>query len=70
LVDLPYASQIVGWGGAMAAPTIANIDGDDDLEVVIHSVFSGDLAYELPGTGAAKILWGTGRGNILRKGNN
>ena len=52
----------------MAAPTLANIDHDSDLEVVINSAHSGVLAYDLPGTSNARILWGTGRGNYWRSG--
>ncbi len=66
-VSLPPAKS-GGWNGAMAAPTLANIDSDPDLEVVINSAGSGVLAYDLPGTANARILWGTGRGNFLRSG--
>lgn len=56
------------WNGAMAAPTLANIDTDPDLEVVILTAASGVVAYDLPGTASARILWGTGRGNFYRSG--
>lgn len=67
-VSLPAAFGGDNWNGAMAAPTLANIDADADLEVVINSAHSGVLAYDLPGTANARILWGTGRGNYLRSG--
>jgi len=67
-VSLPAAFGGVDWNGAMAAPTLANIDADADLEVVVNSAHSGVLAYDLPGTPNARILWGTGRGNYLRSG--
>ena len=67
-VNLPSAFGGDDWNGAMAAPTLANIDADADLEVVINSAHSGVLAYDLPGTANARILWGTGRGNYLRSG--
>ena len=67
-VNLPPAFGDDDWNGAMAAPTLANIDADADLEVVINSAHSGVLAYDLPGTANARILWGTGRGNYLRSG--
>jgi len=67
-VSLPAAFGGDDWNGAMAAPTLANIDADADLEVVINSAHSGVLAYDLPGTANARILWGTGRGNYLRSG--
>lgn len=66
-IDLPPA---VGgdWNGAMAAPTLANIDTDPDLEVVILTAASGVVAYDLPGTANARILWSTGRGGLTRSG--
>jgi hypothetical protein len=56
------------WNGALAAPTLANIDGDPDLEIVLNTSHSGFVAYDLPGTSNALILWGTGRGSYLRAG--
>jgi uncharacterized repeat protein (TIGR01451 family) len=67
-VDLPPGFGGVAWNGAMAAPTLANIDSDPDLEVVIETAHSGLVAYDLPGTANARILWGTGRGSYLRNG--
>ena len=52
----------------MAAPTLADIDADPDLEVVINTAHSGFVAYDLPGTAEARILWGTGRGDLQRTG--
>lgn len=56
------------WNGAMAAPTLGNIDADPDLEVVINTAHSGVVVYDLPGSAGAKIRWGTGRGNYQRTG--
>lgn len=67
-IDLPYAASQPNWNGAMAAPTLANIDDDADLEVVLYTARSGMVAYDLPGTSNARILWGTGRGNYQRTG--
>ncbi|MFO7632567.1 MAG: VCBS repeat-containing protein, partial [Caldilinea sp.] len=66
-IDLP-PSRTGGWNGGLAAPTIANIDADLDYELVINTVQSGVVAYDLPGTAGARILWGTGRGSYLRNG--
>ena len=66
-VDLP-AAYSGDWNGALAAPTLAEIDGDPDLEVVLNTTHSGIVAYDLPGTAGARILWGTGRGNYWRDG--
>jgi hypothetical protein len=65
-VDLPRSSQ--DWDGALGAPTLADIDGDGELEVVIGTAHTGLVAYTLLGTANAKILWGTGRGSYLRTG--
>lgn len=58
--DLP-AARSGSWNGALPAPTLGDIDGDADLEVVLNTAHSGLVAYDLPGTAEARILWGTGR---------
>ena len=68
-IDLPTAAS-TNWNGALAAPTVADIDGDGDLEIVANTVNSGIVAYHLPNTKNARILWGTGRGNFRRTGSN
>jgi uncharacterized repeat protein (TIGR01451 family) len=67
-VDLPPAYGSPDWNGALPAPTLANLDPDADLEVVLNTAHSGFVAYDLPGTANARILWGTGRGNYQRTG--
>jgi hypothetical protein len=56
------------WNGGLGAPTVANIDADADMEVVVGTVSSGVVAYDLPGTAAARCLWCTGRGSLRRTG--
>ena len=67
-IDLPAAYGSPDWNGALAAPTLADIDADPDLEVVLNTAHSGFVAYDLPGTADARILWGTGRGSYQRTG--
>jgi hypothetical protein len=67
-VSLPQALDSNSWNGGLAAPTLANIDGDADLEVIVNTAASGVVAYDLPGTANARVLWGTGRGNYWRSG--
>lgn len=67
-VSLPAPYGGSDWNGALAAPTLANIDADPDLEVVLNTAHSGFVAYDLPGTENARLLWGTGRGNYQRTG--
>ena len=69
-IDLPSAFGGSDWNGALAAPTLADIDGDGEIEVVLNTAHSGFVAYDLPGTANARILWGTGRGSYLREGGN
>ncbi len=65
-VNLPPAFG-GGYNGALAAPTLANVDTDPDLEVVVNTIDSGVVVYDLPGTaGACRLQWPTGRGNYLR----
>jgi uncharacterized repeat protein (TIGR01451 family) len=68
-ISLPDAFGNVSWNGALPAPTLANIDADADLEIVLLTAHSGVVAYDLPGTEQAAVLWGTGRGNYQRDGN-
>lgn len=65
-VNLPRSDD--DWDGAMAAPTFANIDADADYEIVIGTAHTGLIAYDLPNSANARILWGTGRGSYLRHG--
>jgi len=67
VLNLPAALG-ESWNGALAAPTLANIDADADLEIVLQTANSGLVAYDLPGTSAARVLWGTGRGTYYRNG--
>ena len=67
-VALPAAYGSPDWNGALAAPTLDNIDGDSDLEVILNTAHSGVVAYDLPGSANAQILWGTGRGSYQRSG--
>lgn len=66
-VNLPAPrSASINWNGGLAAPTLANIDNDPDLELIINTANSGVVVYKLPGTVSARVLWGTGRGSFLR----
>lgn len=47
-VALPPAFGGENWNGALAAPTLANIDDGPDLEVVLNTAHAGFVAYDLP----------------------
>lgn len=66
-VDLPRDADS-GRGGALGAPTLANLDSDANLEVVIGTIDRGLIAYEIGNSAQANILWGTGRGGFERSG--
>ena len=66
-VDLPPAFS-GGWNGGLGAPTLARLQAGGDLAVVIGTAASGVVAYTIPGSASALILWGTGRGSLLRRG--
>lgn len=66
-VDLPPARG-GSWSGGLAGPTLADIDGDGEIEVVVNTVDAGVVAFDLPGTRYARPLWATGRGSYRRAG--
>ncbi len=68
----PVAELPLPGRGAMAVPTIADADGDGQLEIAVSlkDADGGDevLVYTVPGSGADCLLWPTGRGNYRRDG--
>lgn len=66
-IDLPWDASD-GRGGSLAAPTIANIDADPDLELVVGTINKGLVAYDIANSSHARVLWGTGRGTLQRTG--
>lgn len=67
LFELPLPGR-----GAMAAPTLADLDGDDELELIVNlkdAREEGIFIYDLPGSRKTDLIpWPTGRGNFLRNG--
>jgi hypothetical protein len=65
--------------GACAAPTIDDVDGDGELEILLLTIDHGLDVYTVPGSACSCVpaeadpaiycgLWPTGRGNYLRNG--
>ncbi len=59
--------------GSMAVPTLADVDGNGTLEIVVNLKDGEDrkwsgLVFTVPGSTTGCRLWPTGRGNDLRNG--
>jgi hypothetical protein len=59
--------------GAMAVPTVGDLDGDGTLEIVVSLKDAASdgaevLVFNVPGSGTRCLPWPTGRGNTLRNG--
>ncbi|MFO0661584.1 MAG: VCBS repeat-containing protein [Polyangiaceae bacterium] len=59
--------------GAMPVPTLADVDGDGSVEIVVSLKDAEDKVesvrvYTVPGSKTNCLLWPTGRGNLLRNG--
>ncbi|MBI5534689.1 MAG: VCBS repeat-containing protein [Deltaproteobacteria bacterium] len=57
--------------GAMPVPTVADVNGDGTLEIVVSLKDAEDkvesvLVYTVASSGTQCLLWPTGRGNLLR----
>jgi hypothetical protein len=63
----------LGGRGAMPVPTIADVDGDGDLDIVVSLKDAEDkvrsvVIYDLAGSSGNCVLWPTARGNDRRDG--
>ncbi len=59
--------------GAMPVPTVADVDGDGTLEIIVSLKDGVDrerqvLIYSVSGSGTKCLPWPTGRGNLRRTG--
>ncbi|MEO7329344.1 MAG: VCBS repeat-containing protein, partial [Minicystis sp.] len=57
--------------GAMPVPTLADVNGDGTVEIVVSLKDAEDkvesvLVFTVPGSSTNCLLWPTGRGNLLR----
>jgi hypothetical protein len=65
---LPNPGQNGNGNGAPAAPTIADVDGDGQLEILVQTFDHGLDVFTVPGSSANCALWTTARGGPLRTG--
>jgi len=71
-IALPYGDNSnVGelqYDGCLAAPTIGDVDGDGQVEIVLGTVYAGLVVYDLPGSVLGSAPWPTGRHDYARTG--
>jgi hypothetical protein len=67
-VTLPNQGTDGNGIGVPAAPTLADLDGDGTLEIVVTTFDHGIDVLTVPGSGTGCMLWPTGRGSLLRSG--
>jgi hypothetical protein len=67
-VELPPSFPAGEWNGGLGAPTLARLAPGGDVHVFLGTSRSGVVAFRIPSTGSARLLWPTGRGNLRRDG--
>jgi FG-GAP-like repeat len=67
-IPLPNPGHNGNGNGAPAAPTVADLDGDGQLEIFIQTFEHGMDIFTVPGSSTNCLLWPTARGGNLRKG--
>lgn len=67
-VPLPNPGQNGNGNGAPAAPTVGDLDGDGELEILVQTFDHGLDVFTVPGSGKNCLLWANARGGLLRKG--
>jgi hypothetical protein len=70
LYDLRLRNQGTNGNGIgiPAAPSIADVDRDGKLEIVVTTFDHGIDVYRVPRSNTKSLPWPTGRGNLLRNG--
>ncbi len=67
-IPLPKPGHNGNGNGAPAAPTIADLDGDGQLEILVQTFDHGLDIFTVPGSASNCLLWTTARGGPLRMG--
>ena len=70
LHDVQLAEQGTNGNGkgAPAAPTVMDVNGDGNLEILVQTFGAGFFIYSVPGSMENLQIWPTARGNFLRDG--
>ena len=67
-IPLPNDGENGNGNGAPAAPTVADLDGDGQLEIFVQTFEHGMDIFTVPGSSGNCLLWTTARGGPLRMG--
>jgi hypothetical protein len=67
-VPLPNPGHDGNGNGAPAAPTVADLDGDGQLEILVQTFDHGLDIFTVPGSAPNCLLWNNARGGPLRMG--
>jgi hypothetical protein len=67
-VSLPGPGHNGNGNGAPAAPTVADLTGDGQLEILVQTFDHGLDVFTVPGSASNCVLWSTARGGALRTG--
>jgi hypothetical protein len=67
-VALPNPGHNGNGNGAPSAPTIADLNGDGELEILVQTFDHGMDIFTVPGSADNCLLWSTARGGPLRNG--
>ena len=65
---LPNPGHNGNGNGAPAAPTVGDVDGDGQLEVLVQTFDHGLDVFTIPGSGTNCLTWSTARGGPWRMG--
>jgi hypothetical protein len=67
-IALPHPGTNGNGNGAPAAPTVADLDSDGQLEILVQTFDHGLDIFTVPDSGCDCLLWTTARGGPLRMG--
>ncbi len=67
-IALPNPGYNGNGNGAPAAPTVGDLDGDGELEILVQTFDHGMDVFTVPGSAGNCLPWPTARGGPLRMG--